>query len=198
MSGLSELVRGQPTPHIFFDVFLELQMSSLINHLASDSKSVKALLDDKNKQYFSSEFPLFYKQRDGRSAIDSALDANQVRSVNAMIRYLLEYQNRYVYANLFRHNFVDLVNKSVRLDKLLGSRIFNHVFDFDAWPATSPETDKILKPYNSGVFAIRTAYASTFAEMAKADDIRAEKAKNTEGTQSFKRMSTLGRAAAKL
>ena len=173
-------------------------MSSLINHLASDSKSVKALLDDRNKQYFSSEFPLFYKQRGGRSAIDQALDANQIRSVNSMISYLLEYQNSYVYANLFRHNFVDLVNKAVRLDKLLGSRIFNHVFDFDAWPATSPETDKILKPYNSSIFAIRTEYTTTFAEMARADEARAEKAKNSEGTQSFKRMSTLGRAAAKL
>lgn len=149
-------------------------MSSLINHLASDSKSVKLLLDDSNKEHFDDEFPLFYKQRDGRSAIDAALDANQVRSVNAMIRYLLEYQNCYVYANLFRHNFVDLVNKGVRLDKLLGSRIFNHVFDFDAWPATSPETDKILKHYNGSLFAIRTAYASTFAEMAKADEARAE------------------------
>ena len=63
-------MREQPTPNIFFDVFLELHLSSLLNHLAPDSKSVKELLSDKNKEHFSHEFPLFYKQRDGLSAID--------------------------------------------------------------------------------------------------------------------------------
>ena len=146
--GLSEIIERQPTPHLFFDVFLELRMASLVNHLAPDARSVKMLLSEENHQYFSREFPIFYKQRNGRSAIDEALDANQIRSVNSMIKYILKYQNEYVFSNLFLNNFVDLLNKGVKCHDLLDSRIFSHTFDFDAWPATSTDTDKILKPYN--------------------------------------------------
>ena len=63
----------------------------MINYLAFDSKSIVALLDNKNEPFFDEEFPLFYKQSNGQSAIDDALDKNQIRSVNAMIEYLLKY-----------------------------------------------------------------------------------------------------------
>lgn len=90
-SDISKLVKGQPTPYILFDVFLELERKSMINYLAFDSRSIAALLDKKNEPYFNKEFPLFYKQRNGQSAIDDALDKNQIRSVNVMIDYLLKY-----------------------------------------------------------------------------------------------------------
>ena len=67
---------------IFFKVFLELKKKSLINYLAFDSKSIKLLLDDgdglsgKNSKCFGSEFPVFYKNSDYRSAIDIALEKN--------------------------------------------------------------------------------------------------------------------------
>jgi heptaprenylglyceryl phosphate synthase len=36
-------------------------------------------------------YPLFYKAKDERSAIDIALDLNQLRSVKLMIDYIVEF-----------------------------------------------------------------------------------------------------------
>ena len=72
-------------------MFLELGVKSLIPFLAFDARTVRSLLHDKNRKYFNDEFPLFYKNEDGRSAIDTALDNNQIRSVNLMIDYIVEY-----------------------------------------------------------------------------------------------------------
>jgi hypothetical protein len=79
-------------------VFLELNKKSLINYIAADSKSVQDLLSEKNKAHFGGEFPIFYKNppvkdENGNmvsdSAIDIALDKNQIRSVNMMIDYMV-------------------------------------------------------------------------------------------------------------
>lgn len=61
---------------IFFKVFLELGIKSLVPYIAFDTKSMRSLLDDKNKKYFKADFPLFYKNEKGRSAIDTALENN--------------------------------------------------------------------------------------------------------------------------
>lgn len=90
-SDIEIIVEDQPNPLIFYKVFLELGVKSLIPFLAFDARTVRSLLSDKNKKYFNDEFPLFYKNEDGRSAIDTALDNNQIRSVNLMIDYIVEY-----------------------------------------------------------------------------------------------------------
>ena len=36
-------------------------------------------------------FPVFFKNRDQKSAIDVALENNQIRSVNAMVHYMTKY-----------------------------------------------------------------------------------------------------------
>lgn len=60
-SEISILVDMQPDPKIFFKVFLELGVKSLIPYIAFDARSIRSLLDDKNKKYFDSDFPVFYK-----------------------------------------------------------------------------------------------------------------------------------------
>lgn len=90
-SDIEVIVEDQPNPLIFYKVFLELGVKSLIPFLAFDARTVRSLLHDKNRKYFNDEFPLFYKNEDGRSAIDTALDNNQIRSVNLMIDYIVEY-----------------------------------------------------------------------------------------------------------
>jgi hypothetical protein len=74
------LVKAQPTPSIFFKVFLELGIKSMISYLAFDSRSTKALLSANNRKYFEDndfdKFPVFYKNKDKRSAIDVALANN--------------------------------------------------------------------------------------------------------------------------
>jgi hypothetical protein len=42
------MIGMQPTPHLFFDVFLELRMASLVNQLAPDARSIKMLLSEEN------------------------------------------------------------------------------------------------------------------------------------------------------
>jgi len=52
---------------------------------------MKTLLDSSNEEYFSSKFPLFYKNEDGNSALDVALDKNLIRSVNMFNDYICKY-----------------------------------------------------------------------------------------------------------
>lgn len=63
----------------------------MIGFLAFDNRSIKELLGEKNKKFFTSKYPVFYKNEDGRSAIDVALENNQIRSVSLMIEYIIKY-----------------------------------------------------------------------------------------------------------
>jgi len=133
---------------VFFKVFLELGIKSLVPFLAFDARSMRSLLDKNNKSYFDDEFPLFYKNNDGRSAIDTALENNQIRSVNLMIDYIVASQNSYYYCHLFNYNAVELLNKGVLMTKLFNSKIFNHTFDYDEWPSTNSNVQKQMSPFN--------------------------------------------------
>lgn len=168
-SDIELLVEAQPDPKIFFKVFLELGVKSLVPYLAFDTRSMRSLLGEHNKQHFGDEFPLFYKNEEGRSAIDTALANNQIRSVNLMVDYIVQYQNSFYFAHLFQYNVVELLNKGVAMTRLFRSRIFNHTFDYDEWPSTNHNTNKILAPYNESMFALRHHYAKVFPRVAKAD-----------------------------
>jgi hypothetical protein len=50
---------------------------------------------------------------------------------------------------------VDLVEKGVTMVTLFDSKVLNHTFDYDNWPATSPKTESIMAPYNKSIFEIR-------------------------------------------
>lgn len=155
---------------IFFKVFLELGIKSLVPYLAFDARSMRTLLSDKNKKYFNDEFPLFYKNEEGRSAIDTALENNQIRSVNLMIDYIVDYQNSFYYSHLFNYNAVELLNKGVQMTALFKSKIFNHTFDFDEWPSTNSNTKKILSPFNESMFKLRHHYKDVFPRLHKIDN----------------------------
>lgn len=92
-SDIEKLVVIQPTPDVFFKVFLELGVKSMIPYLAFDSRSIQSLLSPEHEEFFvrNQEFPVFYKREDGRSAIDTSLDNNQIKSVNLMMDYICRY-----------------------------------------------------------------------------------------------------------
>ena len=80
-SEIESLVSAQPSPAIFFKVFLELDIKSMIAYLSFDSPSMMSLLNEKHNQYFEendfdNKFPVFFKNRDQKSAIDVALGNN--------------------------------------------------------------------------------------------------------------------------
>ena len=43
---------AQPKPAIFYHSLLEFDGANMVSMLSFDSKSIKELLDDKNKEYF--------------------------------------------------------------------------------------------------------------------------------------------------
>ena len=42
------------------------------------------------------------------------------------------------------------------MNTLFESKLLTHTFDYDYWPATSPEDDKIMAPYNKSIFDLRS------------------------------------------
>jgi len=91
---------------VFYNAYLELDCANLVSILSFDSLSLKFLLDEKFDDWFSEEFPLFYKNKIQkgesisfrenktniannqyfyRSAIDNALRNNQVLAVGQII-----------------------------------------------------------------------------------------------------------------
>lgn len=63
-SEIEVLVNDQPNPTIFFKVFLEIGIKSMVNYLAFDSRSIKRLLAKTNDQYFKEDEPIFFKNED--------------------------------------------------------------------------------------------------------------------------------------
>jgi len=57
------LVEDQPLPAVFYKSFLELDGANMTSILSFDSRSMAALLAEKHKQYFSADFPIFYKNK---------------------------------------------------------------------------------------------------------------------------------------
>lgn len=100
-SEIEKLVLDQPSPKIFYKTNLDLGLKSLLNYISFDSRSMKLLLSEDNNQCFDDKYPLFYKNEKGFSDIDLALERNQIRSVNLMINYVVNYQNHYSFSNLF-------------------------------------------------------------------------------------------------
>ena len=82
------------------------------------------LLGDQNKQYFNVLYPIFYMNRDSKSAIDIALSNNLVRPISCVIDYIVKYQNSPVFASLFQNNFLKLLKKSIPVAHVLNSQIF--------------------------------------------------------------------------
>ena len=99
-------MKEQPKGTVFFKVFLELGMKHMLEYLSFDQKTMAELLSDKNKSEFSSDFPLFYKDREGKSALDTALENNLLQVVDTILAYLCEHQNSYVYTNLIEDNMI--------------------------------------------------------------------------------------------
>jgi len=112
---------------------------------------MRELLKDENSQYFSQEFPIFYKNRIQktnnrdrffyRSAVDGALRNNQIRAVGYIIKHIVKHQNHHVSSFLFRKNFNLILEKGLEdVASLMCSNIFCFSFDHDEWPST--HTDK--------------------------------------------------------
>lgn len=118
------LIDMQPDPQVFITSYLELGKRNMVQILSFDSRSIRSLLDEKHSNLFISEFPIIFKLDtldDGlsninhrcvpkgqlalkHSAIDNALDNNQIEATRLMIDHVVLHQNSYVYSYLFENN----------------------------------------------------------------------------------------------
>jgi len=130
-----DLVNDQPNPKVFYKSFLEFDGSNMVSILSFDSRSMEYLLSDNFSSYYSSEYPIFYKNKiqkgkitDGKSyyrnAIDNALRNNQIKAVTSIINYIINYQDNYASSYLFLKNFPLLIEKGVNCVGLLNSNVF--------------------------------------------------------------------------
>tara|TARA_B110000285_G_C14987479_1_gene544584 strand:- start:165 stop:986 length:822 start_codon:yes stop_codon:yes gene_type:complete len=168
-TDVATLVAEQPTPRIFYKTFLELGCKSLLSFLAFDRRAIGCLLDDSKTRALDRTYPLIYKNPDGHSALDNALELNQLQSVSKMIDHMTKYQNDPVYAHLFRRNLVDLIKLSDNCAKLFRSKILNFEIQYFEWPSLNRDRAKAYAPYNNSMFKIRYEYRRLFPKLYAAD-----------------------------
>lgn len=136
------MIHLQPEVNVFFQSFDEIDMSNMLTILSYDSRPVQTLLSEKNRHLFNSKYPLFYNYKHTnhngdvkyQSAIDIALEANQIHSVALIIDYIVRYQNKWIFSFLFRNNFIKLINRGIPLSNLLQSNVFQHQYENILWP----------------------------------------------------------------
>lgn len=173
-SHIVNLIEQQPNPSVFYKSFLELDCANMVSLLNFDSNSMKILLDEKYENYFSEDFPIFYKNKIAkygsrntyyfRSALDNALRNNQVGAVECIIGYIVKFQNNYVSHYLFLKNFTQIMQKGIKVRELLDSNVFSFNFDYDEWPSTHNIKEQQLRPYSGSIFDLRDAYRIVFPE----------------------------------
>jgi hypothetical protein len=200
LSEIIDIVNDQPNPEVFYKSFFELDGANMVSILSFDSRSMGYLLQDDFANYFSKQFPLFYRNKiqkgqskDGkyfyRSAIDSALRNNQVRAVSIIIEYVVKYQNNFIYSYLFNKNFPILLEKGIQVKPLLDSNIFVFNFDLDEWPSSHFNPDEHLRAFNENIFMIRKHYRTVFPEEEfdpMNDDDGGQKTKKYDSTKVYK------------
>jgi len=178
-SDIIKLIKMQPDPRFFYKTFLELGGANFCSILSFDSYSMESLLSEDNEQYFSEEYPIIYKnkmiKKDGKgyyytNAIENALKNNQVKAVNLLIAYIVKYQNNFVSSYMFLKNVPVLLDKGIALHDLLDSKVFNVVFDFDAWPGNHNDDEECIRAYTGSFFDIRQSYNEIFSDFVPLED----------------------------
>ena len=82
-----------------------------------------------------------------------------------ILDHIVSYQNNYVSSYLFSHNLTKLMERGIKVDRLLDSDVFSYKFQYPEWPAAHTDVRKMIKPYNGSIFDIRHSYASVFADL---------------------------------
>jgi hypothetical protein len=160
----------------------------MVSILAFDNNTIQQLLQPENSAYFRADYPLFYnnkhlaeicepKKRPRKSyiiqnAIDTALESNKIRAVGLILDHVVTYQNNYVSSYLFNYNLSTLMERGIKVDRLLDSDVFSYKFQYPEWPAAHTDVRKTVKPYNGSIFDIRHSYSEVFEDLG--DPINSE------------------------
>jgi len=170
-----DLIELQPNPKLFQKSFMELDQSNMIQIMAFDSRIIKTLLefDCEEEDDETADSPIFYKMRhvleDGTyyvSALNVALENNQIRALNLIINYIVEHQNNYAFFFLFDDIFLELMKQGISVTRLLESDILTHEFDVEEYPAIHQDNSYLIKPYNGSIFQLKGTYSQVFTNFA--------------------------------
>ena len=180
LTHIYNLIELQPEPSLFFKSFLELDIANMVSILSFDSRCIYKLLSNSEEiAECNPENPLFYKIQHEKpndssikitTALDIALESNQISAANMIIEYIQKYQNSYVFLFLFQDNFIKLIEKGIKLSELLQSDIFCHQFDFEDWPLIHQDDSYCMAPYNDSIFQLRGKYSKTFRNIAENEE----------------------------
>ena len=61
-------------------------------------------------------------------------------------------------------NIQQLLEKGIKLQPLIQSKIFRFQFDYDEWASTHTDDKTYMKPYNGSIFELRDQYRNIFSE----------------------------------
>lgn len=118
------------------------------------------------------KYPLFYKMQqnlDGEvhvlTPIKIALENNQIRALNSIIEYIVQHQNHYAFSFLFQDTLISLLQKGIKVTRLLQSDIFEHNFELEQWPAIHTDKESMMRPYSGSIFQLKDQYSNVFSEV---------------------------------
>ena len=60
---IMDLINEQPNPTVFYKSLLELDGSNMVSILSFDSRSMTQLLSEEFEEHFSSDYPIFYRNK---------------------------------------------------------------------------------------------------------------------------------------
>ena len=121
-------------------------------------QAIKLILEGDIHCYVDTEYSLFYKSYDRKSAIDVALQYDLISSVGMIINYIAKYQNNSCFSFLFVDNLVTILDKGIPCSTLFYSEILRMPINFFEWPTLHPDVDKEYAYYNSSIFRVRFEY----------------------------------------
>jgi hypothetical protein len=62
------------------------------------------------------------------NAIDTAIENNEIMAIYMILNHITKYQDNYVSSYLFNHNLNTLIERGIKVDKLLCSDVFYYRF----------------------------------------------------------------------
>ena len=99
------------------------------------------------------------------NAFDLAIRHNSMRGISIMIDHVIKYQNNFVSANLFKNNFITMMEMGISVKGLLMSEVFYQTFELENFPTTHSDDTYCIRPYTGSSFQIEHFYDQLFGDV---------------------------------
>ena len=62
------------------------------------------------------------------------------------------------------------MEKGVQVNQLFSGNIFTTEFEYDEWPSSHTDLQKLIRPYNGSIFEIRNKYKTVFGDVKEPEE----------------------------